>query len=82
MFSFNEKEEWHVDAIRVCRPCRETGPQLRNKSPKKRARAQLREVRSPAQKSNQIGVMDFVHDQLFDGRKFRVQHVHAILTGD
>jgi putative transposase len=48
------------------------GLQLRNKSPKRRVKAQLREDRSSATAANQIWAMDFVHDQLFDGRKIRV----------
>src|SRR5205814_10257481 len=51
---------------------REMGLQLRNKSPKRRVKAQLREDRSPATAANQVWAMDFVHDQLFDGRKIRV----------
>src|SRR5436190_17502277 len=50
----------------------EMGLQLRNKSPKRRVKAQLREDRSPATAANQVWAMDFVHDQLFDGRKIRV----------
>jgi putative transposase len=45
---------------------------LRNKSPKRRVKAKLRENRSSATGANQVWAMDFVHDQLFDGRKFRV----------
>jgi putative transposase len=44
---------------------------LRNKSPKRRVKAQLREDRSPASAANQVWAMDFVHDQLFDGRRLR-----------
>jgi hypothetical protein len=47
------------------------GLQLRNKSPKRRVKAQLREDRSPASAANQVWAMDFVHDQLFDGRRLR-----------
>jgi len=48
------------------------GLQLPNKSPKRRVKAQLREDRSSATAANQVWAMDFVHDQLFDGRKIRV----------
>jgi putative transposase len=48
------------------------GLQLRNKSPKRRVKAQLREDRSAATAANQVWAMDFVHDQLFDGRKIRI----------
>ena len=50
----------------------EMGLQLRSKSPKRRVTAQLREDRSAASAVNQVWAMDFVHDQLFDGRKIRV----------
>ena len=62
------REGWRVNAKRVCRLYREMGLQLRNKSPKRK----LREDRSPASAANQVWAMDFVHDQLFDGRKIRV----------
>jgi putative transposase len=48
------REGWRVNAKRVCRLCREMGLQLRNKSPKRRAKAQLREDRSPANAVNQV----------------------------
>jgi putative transposase len=66
------REGWQVNANRVCRRYREMGLQLRNKSPKRRVKAQLREDRSPAIAANQVWAMDFVHDQLFDDRKIRV----------
>ena len=46
------------------------GLQLRNKTPKRRVRAKLRDDRRPATRSNETWAMDFVHDQL--GRKLRV----------
>jgi putative transposase len=66
------REGWPVNVKRVCRLYREQGLQLRNKSPKRRVKAKLREDRSPTIAANQVWAMDFVHDQLFDGRKFRV----------
>ena len=66
------REGWRVNAKRVCRLYREMGLQLRSKSPKRRVKAQLREDRSPATAANQVWAMDFVHDQLFDGRKIRI----------
>ena len=66
------REGWPVNVKRVCRLYREQGLQLRNKSPKRRVKAKLREDRSPATAANQVWAMDFVHDQLFDGRKIRV----------
>src|SRR5580698_7797317 len=66
------REGWLVNAKRVCRLYREMGLQLRNKSPKRRVMAKLREGRSRATAPNQVWAMDFVHDQLFDGRKIRI----------
>ncbi len=57
---------------RVCRLYREQGLQLRNKSPKRRVKAPLRQDRAQATAPNQIWAMDCVPDQLFDGRKIRV----------
>ena len=48
------------------------GVQLRNKSPKRKVKAQLRDGRSDANAPSQVRAMDFVHDQLFDGRELRV----------
>jgi putative transposase len=54
------REGWLVNSKRVCRLYREMGLQLRNKSPKRRVKAQLREDRSPATAANQVWAMDFV----------------------
>jgi putative transposase len=74
------REGWPVNVKRVCRLYREQGLQLRNKSPKRRVKAKLREDRSPATEVNQVWAMDFVHDQLFDGRKIRALAVVDIFT--
>jgi putative transposase len=65
------REGWRVNAKRVWRLYREMGLQLRNKTPKRRVKAKLREGRSAATGANEVWAMDFVHDQLFDGRKIR-----------
>ena len=46
--------------------------QLRNKTPKRKVKAKLREDRRAATRANHIWAMDFLHDQLFDGRKIRI----------
>jgi len=66
------REGWHVNAKRIWRLYREMGLQLRNKTPKRRVKAKLREDRSDATHSNQVWAMDFVHDQLATGHKIRV----------
>jgi len=66
------REGWRVNPKRVYRLYRETGLQLRHKTPKRRVKAKLREDRRPATRSNETWAMDFVHDQLATGRKLRV----------
>jgi putative transposase len=66
------REGWRVNAKRVWRLYREMGLQLRSKTPKRRVKAKLREGRADAPAANEVWAMDFVHDQLFDGRKIRV----------
>jgi putative transposase len=66
------REGWPVNAKRVYRLYRETGLQLRNKTPKRRVKAKLRDDRRPATRSNETWAMDFVHDQLATGKKLRV----------
>jgi putative transposase len=74
------REGWRVNAKRVCRLYREMGLQLRNKSPKRRVTAKLRADRCTATAANEIWAMDFVHDQLFDGRKIRILTVVDLFT--
>jgi putative transposase len=48
------------------------GLQLRNKTPKRRVKAKLRDDRKAAVRNNDVWAMDFVHDQLATGKKLRV----------
>ncbi|WP_370008943.1 IS3 family transposase [Sinorhizobium fredii] len=66
------REGWEVNAKRIYRLYKELGLQLRNKTPKRRVRAKLREDRSQATHSNHVWAMDFVHDQLATGRRIRI----------
>lgn len=61
-----------MNAKRIYRLYKELGLQLRNKTPKRRVKAKLREGRTVASHSNETWAMDFVHDQLATGRKIRV----------
>jgi putative transposase len=61
-----------INQKRTRRIYRELGLQLRNKTPKRRVKAKLRDDRRPATRSNETWAMDFVHDQLATGRKVRV----------
>ena len=67
-----QREGWNVNAKRVYRLYKEEGLVLRNKSPKRKVSAKLREDRSPAKSANDIWAMDFVSDQIFDGRRIRI----------
>ncbi len=50
----------------------ELGLQLRNKHPKRRVKAQLRQDRQEAAGLNDVWAMYFVHDQLATGKKLRI----------
>jgi putative transposase len=66
------REGWAVNPKRIYRLYKEMGLQLRNKTPKRRVQAKLREDRKPAVRINETWAMDFVHDQLATGRKIRI----------
>ena len=74
------REGWRVNPKRVYRLYRELGLQLRNKTPKRRVRAKLRNDRCSATRSNETWAMDFVHDQLATGRKLRVLTIVDIFS--
>ena len=58
------REGWQVNIKKTRRICNELGLQLRNKHPKRRVKAKLREDRHQAVGPNDVWAMDFVHDQL------------------
>ena len=66
------REGWLVNAKRIHRLYTEMGLQLRNKTPKRRVKAKLRDDRTAALHPNETWAMDFVHDQLATGRKLRI----------
>jgi putative transposase len=57
------REGWSINQKRTRRVYRQLGLQLRNKTPKRRVRAKLREDRKVATRPNETWAMDFVHDQ-------------------
>jgi putative transposase len=67
-----QRDGWTINVKRVYRLYRELSLQLRNKTPKRRVKAKLREDRTQARQINETWAMDFVHDQLATGRKIRV----------
>ena len=66
------REGWRVNAKRIYRLYCEEGLQLRNKTPKRRVSTKLREERCPAAAPIEVWTMDFMSDQLFDGRRIRI----------
>ena len=80
------REGWAVNAKRVRRIYSSLGLQLRNKSPRRRVKAKLRDDRLPATVTHDVWAMDFVHDQLATGGKIRIltlldtysRYAHAI----
>jgi putative transposase len=75
-----QREGWMINVKRTYRLYSELGLQLRNKSPKRRVKAKLREDRCPASMPNETWAMDFVHDQLALGNKIRVLTVVDIFS--
>jgi putative transposase len=75
-----QREGWMTNIKRTYRLYTALGLQLRNKTPKRRVKAKLREDRSPALQPNQTWAMDFVHDQLAMGKKIRVLTVVDIFS--
>ncbi len=61
-----------MNGKRIYKLYKELGLQLCNKTPKRKVKAKLREDRQAATRANDIWAMDFLHDQLFDGRKIRI----------
>ena len=57
-----QRDGWPVNPKRIYRLYKEMGLQLRNKTPKRRVKAKLREDRRPAVQVNETWAMDFVHD--------------------
>lgn len=80
------REGWAVNVKREYRLYLEMGLQLRNKTPKQRGKAKLREDRRAPQRANETWAMDFVHDQLAMGRKLRIfdrgRCVRPVLASD
>jgi putative transposase len=66
------REGWEINLKKTHRIYNELGLQLRNKTPKRRVKAKLRDDRRAASTSNEVWAMDFVHDQLATGQKIRV----------
>lgn len=66
-----QREGWQINRKRVERLYREEGLSLRKKPPRRRVASVKREIHPTATEQNECWSMDFVADQLFDGRRFR-----------
>lgn len=75
-----QRDGWQHNVKKTYRIYKEMGLQLRNKTPKRRVKAKLREDRKDAVQANETWAMDFVHDQLATGRKFRILTVVDTFT--
>jgi putative transposase len=71
IFTLLRREGWPDNHKRVYRLYKEEGLNLRSKRPRRNKAAAHRLERLPLSNMNQCWSMDFVADQLFDGRKFR-----------
>lgn len=66
-----KREGWKINHKRVYRLYCQEDLQMRLKPPKRRVSCSIRCGRSEATKRNHIWSMDFVSDQLYNGRKLR-----------
>jgi len=66
-----KKEGWQINHKRVYRIYREEGLNLRNKSRRKRISAQRVPEKGMVKALNECWSMDFVSDQLYNGKRFR-----------
>lgn len=67
-----QREGWKVNRKRVYRIYREEGLTMRNKRPRRHVTACRRMDRPAATEPNDGWSMDFMSDQLFDGRRLRL----------
>jgi putative transposase len=74
------REGWQVGRTQAYRLYREEGLQLRSKLPRRRKMAVLRHERIRPHRPDEVWSLDFVADQLADGRKFRALTVVDVYT--
>jgi putative transposase len=80
IYKLLRREGWRDNHKRVRRIYREEGLNLRLKRPHRSKAAVNRMTRPVPTQPHECWAMDFVHDQLFDGRKFRALTVVDIFT--
>ena len=64
-------EGWKINHKRVCRLCKEEGLNLRSKSKRKRISVPRLPAKNVPTQVNECWAMDFVLDQLYNGKRFR-----------
>jgi putative transposase len=74
------REGYKDNVKRIYRLYREQGLSLRHKRPKRNKAAQSRQPKTVADYANQMWSMDFVADNLFDGKKLRMLTVVDCFT--
>jgi putative transposase len=74
------REGWKVNAKRVYRLYREENLSLRAKTPKRRVSCRKRVDRPDATCMNDCWAMDFMYDELFDGRRIRLLTIVDLFT--
>ncbi len=67
-----QREGWNVNHKRVYRLYYQEGLGMRKRPPRRRVAFVKRDLRPVASKKNECWSMDFVSDQLYDGRRIRV----------
>jgi putative transposase len=66
------REGWRVNHKRVYRLYRDEGLGMRKRTPRRRKACIKRELRPQAAEKNECWSMDFMSDELFDGRRIRL----------
>ena len=74
------REGWNVNAKRVYRIYREENLSLRSKTPKRRVSCRKRVERPDVTCINDCWAMDFMYDELFDGRRIRLLTIVDLFT--
>ena len=74
------REGWSLGRNLVYRLYREEGLALRRKQPRRRKMVVHREARCRPTRANEAWTLDFVHDQLSDGQKFRALTIVDVHT--
>jgi len=74
------REGWLVNAKRIHRLYREEGLSIRPRTPRRRRSCRYRAEQPAVMEPNACWAMDFLSDQLFDGRPFRILAVIDVHT--